>query len=103
MGYRVKSQRGVQFRQWATSVLKAYIYNGYAINSDKITHQRFKELENDVSVLKQELKELKEDKKQIPPKQGIFYDGQVFDAYLFVSDLVKSATKSIVLIGQLCR
>jgi len=100
VGYRVKSPKGVKFRQWATGVLKAYIYNGYAINGDRITHQRFKELENDVDTLKQELKALKKDKKPISPAQGIFYDGQVFDAYVFVSDLIKSATKSIVLIDN---
>lgn len=49
IGYRVKSQKGVSFRQWATKVLKQYITNGYTINSDKITHQRFKELENEVN------------------------------------------------------
>jgi hypothetical protein len=52
VGYRVKSQKGVRFRQWATSVLKSYIQNGYVINGDKITNQRFKELENDVTILK---------------------------------------------------
>ena len=52
VGYRVNSFKATQFRQWATKVLKEYIYNGYAINSEKITHQRFKELENDVSSLK---------------------------------------------------
>ena len=45
VGYRVKSQKGVRFRQWATSVLKSYIQNGYAINSEKITHERFTTLE----------------------------------------------------------
>jgi hypothetical protein len=42
VGYRVKSQKGVRFRQWATSILKSYIQNGYVINSEKITHQRVK-------------------------------------------------------------
>ena len=52
IGYRVKSQKGVKFRQWAIKVLKNYIQNGYVINGDKITNQRFKELENDVTLLK---------------------------------------------------
>ena len=52
VGYRVKSQRGVSFRQWATKVLKSYISNGYTINSEKITHQRFKDLENKMVTLK---------------------------------------------------
>jgi len=99
VGYRVKSKRGVQFRQWATNVLKSYIYNGYAINGDKITHQRFKELENDVALLKSKVN-LLEDTKQLSPKQGIFFDGQIFDAYAFVADLVKSAKVSIVLIDN---
>ena len=98
-GYRVKSKHGVQFRQWATNVLKSYIYNGYAINGDKITHQRFKELENDVALLKSKVN-LLEDTKQLPPKQGIFFDGQIFDAYAFVADLIKSAKVSIILIDN---
>ncbi len=99
VGYRVKSKHGVQFRQWATNVLKSYIYNGYAINGDKITHQRFKELENDVALLKSKVN-LLEDTKQLPPKQGIFFDGQIFDAYAFVADLIKSAKVSIILIDN---
>ena len=100
VGYRVKSRRGVQFRQWATRVLKTYIYNGYAINGDKITHQRFAELEDDVAHLKQELSLLKKEQDNLPPKQGIFFDGQIFDAHVFVSDLIKSATRSIILIDN---
>ena len=98
IGYRVKSQKGVRFRQWATKVLKQYISNGYVINSDKITHERFKELENSVSVLQNQMKLLKN--KTIKPTQGIFYDGQIFDAYEFVSDLVKSAKKEIILLDN---
>ena len=58
VGYRVNSIRATQFRIWATSVLKQYIYRGYAINSEKITHQRFKELEKDVSILKFKVKDI---------------------------------------------
>ena len=102
IGYRVKSQKGVKFRQWATSVLKQYIYNGYAINSEKITHQRFKELEGDVELLKlkvDELSGLLEDN-SVAKKQGVFFDGQVYDAYVFVSSLLKEAKSSIVLIDN---
>jgi len=98
VGYRVKSQKGVRFRQWATKVLKQYISNGYVINSDKITHARFKELENSVSILQNQMKLL--ENKTIKPSQGIFYDGEIFDAYKFVSDLVKSAKKEIILIDN---
>jgi hypothetical protein len=98
VGYRVKSQRGVRFRQWATSVLKQYIANGYSINSEKITHQRFKELENDVALLKSKVNLLED--KTLKPSQGIFFDGQVFDAYAFVADLIKSAKREIILIDN---
>ena len=98
VGYRVKSQRGVRFRQWATSVLKQYITNGYAINSDKITHQRFKEIENDVAMLKSKVSQIED--KTLTPSQGIFFDGQVFDAYAFVSDLIKNAKQEIILIDN---
>ncbi len=98
VGYRVKSQRGVRFRQWATKVLNSYISNGYAVNSEKITHQRFKELEGDVALLKSKVNLLED--KNLTPSQGIFFDGQVFDAYEFVSSLVKNAKKEIVLIDN---
>jgi len=102
VGYRVKSPKGVRFRQWATSVLKSYIQNGYAINSEKITHQRFKELENDVSLLKSQVANISKGLKNstMQAKNGIFYDGQVYDAYAFVNDLLKSAKSEVVLIDN---
>ena len=102
VGYRVKSQRGVKFRQWATSVLKKYIDNGYTLNSYKITNQRFKELESDVNVLKQQMTNIsnKIEDKTLKPKQGIFYNGQVFDAHNFISDIIRDAKSSIKLIDN---
>ena len=96
IGYRVNSIKATKFRQWATKVLKNYIYNGYAINSVKITNQRFKELEKDVDLLKQKVKLLE----KIEPNQGIFFDGQVFDAYKFISDLIRKANNRIILIDN---
>ena len=98
LGYRINSKQATRFRQWATKILKEYIHNGYAINSEKITHQRFKELENDVALLKSKV-DLLEDK-TIKPTEGIFYDGQIFDAYIFINDLIKSAKHSIKLIDN---
>lgn len=102
VGYRVKSQRGVRFRQWATSVLKSYITDGYVINSEKITNQRFKELENDITVLKMKVEDISNslEDQSSKPKQGVFYDGQIFDAYVFVADLIKTAKTSITLIDN---
>ncbi len=98
VGYRVNSLRATRFRQWATSVLKQYISNGYAINSEKITHQRFKELESDVALLKSKVNLLED--KTLKPSQGIFFDGQIFDAYEFVAGLVKGAKEEIILIDN---
>ena len=102
VGYRINSLKATKFRKWATSILKTYITNGYVINSEKITHQRFKELENDIVLLKSEVKNIsnKIEDKSTHPKQGIFYDGQVYDAYIFVSNLIKSAKNNIVLIDN---
>ena len=92
VGYRVKSQRGVKFRQWATSVLKNFITSGYIINTHKITEQRLLNLENDVNFIKSQIKN-----NTLELKQGIFYDVQIYDAYAFVSELIKSAKTSITL------
>ncbi|AFL68299.1 RhuM family protein [Sulfurospirillum barnesii] len=102
VGYRVKSQKGVRFRQWATSVLKNYIQNGYAINSERITHQRFKELESDVLLLKSQVATISKglENSTIQSKHGIFYDGQIYDAYAFINDLLKSAKSEVVLIDN---
>ena len=102
VGYRINSAKAIEFRKWATKILKQYITTGYAINSDKITHDRFKELENDVCFLKQKVYKLDSlvADKNIIPTQGIFYDGQIFDAYVFVNDLLKSAKSEVVLIDN---
>jgi len=95
VGYRVKSQRGVSFRQWATKVLKEYISNGFAINREKITQQRLLNLEEDVKFLKSKVKN-----DVLEYKQGIFYNGQTFDAYEFIATLIKSAKQEIKLIDN---
>ena len=102
VGYRANSPKAIKFRQWATNVLKNYIQNGYAINLEKITHQRFKELENDVLLLKSQVANISKsiDNNTIQLKHGIFYDGQIYDAYVFINDLLKSAKKEVVLIDN---
>ncbi|MCK5852236.1 virulence RhuM family protein [bacterium] len=102
IGYRTNSAKAIKFRQWATNVLKKYIFNGYAINGERITNQRFIDLENEVIFLKNKVNAISKilEDKSIKPKQGVFYDGQVFDAYIFVADLIKSAKKSILLIDN---
>ena len=102
VGYRVNSIRATQFRIWATNILKQYIYKGFAINTEKITHQRFKELEYDVSLLKNMMDNISKalEDKTLKPNQGIFYNGQVFDAFLLITNIIKSARKSILLIDN---
>ena len=92
VGYRVKSRRGVEFRIWATQTLKDYLLRGYAIN------QRFERLEYRMTENEKKIDFFV--RTALPPVEGVFYDGQIFDAYKFVADLIKSATKCIALIDN---
>jgi len=92
VGYRVKSQIGTRLRRWANSVLKKYILQGYAIN------QRIEQLENKVEEHDKQIAFFV--RTALPPLQGIFFDGQIFDAYAFAADLIKSAKEHIVLIDN---
>jgi len=95
IGYRVNSKRGTQFRIWANQNLKEYLLRGYAVN------QRIERVENKVHNLQKRLDKFDlEIKSTLPPQEGIFYEGQVFDAYVFISRLIKSARSSIVLIDN---
>ncbi|MBP3288628.1 MAG: virulence RhuM family protein [Muribaculaceae bacterium] len=103
VGYRVKSIRGTQFRQWANKVLKEYLLRGYSINQ-RLLHIESR-IDHRLSEHDHQIKELsgKVDfflRTSLPPKEGILFDGQIFDAYLFVCDLVKRAKKRIVLIDN---
>ena len=102
VGYRTNSSKAIKFRQWATSVLKSYIQNGYVINGEKITNERFVSLENDVNILKSQVNKVYSHIKNntIEIKHGIFFNGQIFDAYVLLSDLIKSAKVSITLIDN---
>ena len=92
IGFRVNSKRGIQFRQWANKVLKEYLLKGYSIN------RRLSELEKTVALHSEKIDFFV--RTSLPPVEGIFYDGQIFDAYKFATDLIKSAKKSLVLIDN---
>ena len=95
VGYRVKSKQGTQFRIWANKVLKDYLLKGYAVS------QRFERIENDVHYLKTKVEEFDfQIQTNLPTKEGIFFDGQVFDAYVFVTDLIRKAQESIIVIDN---
>jgi len=92
VGYRVKSKRGTQFRIWANQIIKDYLLKGYTINN-RVNRLEEKLIEHDKKfeiLLKTDLL----------PKEGIYYDGQIFDAYSFVSKIIKSAKQSIILIDN---
>ena len=92
VGYRVKSKRGTDFRRWATGILKEYLLHGYAVNN------RFEQLEHRMYEAEEKINFFV--RTSLPPVEGIFYDGQIFDAYRFASDLVRKAKKSVVLIDN---
>ena len=92
VGYRVKSLRGTRFRQWANRILKEYLLNGYSIN------QRFDYIERRLTATEQKIDFFV--RSSLPPVEGIFYDGQIFDAYAHIISLIKQAKHSIVLIDN---
>ena len=99
VGYRVKSVYGTRFRQWANKVIKDYMVRGYAVNyrialidERLISHeQKLKEHEEKINFFIQTSQ---------PPVEGIFYDGQIFDAYVFVANIIRSAKESVILIDN---
>ena len=99
VGYRVKSRRGTKFRQWANQVLKEYLLRGYVVNT------RIAALEQHAVKQDAQIQELKSKvdffvRSSLPPVEGIFYDGQIFDAYAHIISLVKQARQSIILIDN---
>ncbi|WP_289393244.1 RhuM family protein [uncultured Duncaniella sp.] len=103
VGYRVKSKRGIQFRVWANKILKDYLLRGYSVN------QRLLQMESRI-----DRRLLEHDKRlddltdkvdffirtSLPPKEGVFFNGQIFDAHEFICRLIKSATERIILIDN---
>lgn len=92
VGYRVHSSRGVAFRRWANTVLKEYLIRGYAINP------RLERLEKRVAKTEEKIDFFV--KTALPPVRGLFFDGQIFDAYEFLCKLIKSAASRIILIDN---
>ena len=103
IGYRVKSPRGIKFRVWANKILKEYLLRGYSIN------QRLMQLEDRIdrrlSEHDRHLLQLDEKvdffvRSSLQPKEGVFFNGQIFDAYALVADLIRQAKTRIVLIDN---
>ena len=99
VGYRVNSRNAVLFRRWSSSVLKDYLLKGHSINNRLINIEE--QLQEHAAIISDHDKKIDFFvRTSLPPVEGIFYDGQIFDAYVFVSDLIKSARQRIVLIDN---
>lgn len=103
IGYRVNSIRGVQFRQWASHVLKEYLLRGYCINQHLVYMEQ--RIDHQLQEHAEQIHELQDKvdffvRTSLPPKEGVFYNGQIFDAYVFATDLIKTAKKSVTLIDN---
>ena len=95
VGYRVKSKQGTQFRIWANKVLKDHLLKGYSL------HKRMNRIEDNMQVISNRVEEIDlQINTSLPPRQGIFFNGQIFDAYTFVSDLIRKANKTLILIDN---
>ena len=103
VGYRVKSIRGTQFRQWANKVLKEYMLKGYSVN------QRFLEMENRIDHRFHRQQKQIDDltnkvdfiiNSSIKPREGILFDGQIWDAHNFATDLIREAKERVILIDN---
>ena len=103
VGYRVNTVRGIQFRQWANKVLKEYLLRGHSIDQrllymeNRIDH-RLSEHDNKIKELSGKVDFFL--KTSLPPREGILFDGQIFDAYVFVSDLIKRACRRVILVDN---
>lgn len=103
VGYRVNTVRGIQFRQWANKVLKEYLLRGYAVNQrlmqleDRID-RRFSEYDRHLLQLDEKVDFFV--RSSLKPTEGIFFDGQIFDAYAFVANLIRKAKRRIVVIDS---
>lgn len=110
VGYRVNSRNATLFRQWANKVLRDYLLRGYAVNQrllqlENRMERRFSEQELHFAEQDRHLKQLDEKveffvRTSLPPIEGVFFDGQIFDAYAFVADLIRRAKNRIVVIDS---
>lgn len=103
VGYRVKSIRGTQFRQWANRILKEYMFRGYSMTrqllqmENRINHRLS---DHDIKIEKLSNQFDFFVRTSLPPREGVFFDGQIFDAYTLMSDLVRSAKSRIILVDN---
>ena len=100
VGYRVKSKRGILFRRWATTVLRDYLIKGYSLSSDRVlvTNENYIQLINDVNHLKKDVEDIKGIVNRNVLDSIIIYEGDSFDGFSFINDLIKKAIESVIII-----
>ena len=100
VGYRVKSQKAIRFRRWATKVLKQYLLKGYSIDQKRtiVTDENFMNLTNEVLEIKEQVRQIKEQQKNLLIEDKIILDGEVFDAHIVITKIIETAHESILLI-----
>ena len=103
VGYRVNSKNATLFRRWANQVLKEYMLRGYAINQrivyvEEYFDKRLRAHEQRIENVEQKINFFV--RTSLPPQQGIFFEGQIFDAYTFINERIREATKQIILIDN---
>ena len=103
VGYRVNSRRATQFRIWATKVLREYLLRGYSVNArlsqlEDTLHRNLATHDDRIATLEQKVDFFVQTKE--PPLQGVFYDGQLWDARALVLKLIQSAKRSLILIDN---
>lgn len=95
VGYRVKSKQGTQFRIWANKILKDYLLKGYSLNN------RMNRIDDSLHKLTEKVNDIDlQINANLPPNQNIFYEGQIFDAYTLIVDIIRTAKKSIIVIDN---
>ena len=103
VGYRVKSKRGVLFRQWANNIIQEYLIKGYAINEERslVTNENYVRLINKVESLDERVSNIEKEYKQKEFKNSkLFFDGEFYDAYTLIQSLFESANKEIIIIDN---
>lgn len=99
IGYRVNTVSGIQFRHWASGVLKEYMFRGYALNPHLVQiEQHIIRHDLQISDINQRIDNIVQT--AMPPKAGLFFNGETFDAYVFVADLIRSAKEDIKLVDN---
>jgi len=105
VGYRVKSNRGIQFRRWANTILKDYLLRGYTVSQHLVALQQ--QIDNRFVALEQKVEDQQQQVEFLvnihrTDEQRLFPTGCVFDAWEHISALIRTATHSIILIDNYC-